>query len=421
MMLDRKVAPPFHKSTELNLPQIEALQVKGIRVFVFNDPAAEAFKIECVTRAGQKTADTPAINQLAFKMLNEGTCKQSAFAFNNALDELGSFFKINPALDYSSLALFGLSRFFEENLRLFSELIYKPAFEDKALLRLKEKEVNRLRLNEEKVNYVSAVQLRSHVFGSQHAYGRRLRAEDIDQTTVEDLQAFYDSHMRSFDLFLSGKLPDDFEVILSRYFSGRSYESPPLLHFPSQPPLSLVSSGDKYVQSSIHLGRRLFNRHHQDYIPFMMMNEMLGGYFGSRLMRSIREEKGLTYGIYSALYPLALDGFFVIATEVNGDKTEETVQAIRHEINELREKLCSEEELETARNYMIGSFINSFSGAFSEIDKFKTVQTNGLEMSYYTQYLRELQQVTPADIQRMAQRYLSPDDLTLSIAGPKSK
>lgn len=420
MTLDRTLAPPFHNHTHLKLPLVGTLKVNGIQVYLFDDPTAEAFKMECVTRAGQKTAQHPAINQLSFKMLNEGTQKQSAFAFNNALDELGSFFKINPALDFSSLSLFGLSRFFEENLRLFSELIYEPAFDEKALARLKEKELSRLRLNEEKVSYLSAVQLRSHVFGVDHAYGRRLLKEDIEQATVEELRAFYTDYIRDFDVFLSGKLPQNIETLVGKYFSAPKTSVKPLLHYTPQPKLPLISSGEKYVQSSIHLGRRLFNRDHEDYASFMMMNEVLGGYFGSRLMRTIREEKGLTYGIYSALYPLALDGFFVIATEVNGDKTQETVEAIRHEIEQLQQTLVSNEELETARNYMIGSFINSFSGAFSEIDKFKTLQTNGLEMSFYTKYLEDLQQVTPKQIQEMANRYLSWTDLTLSIAGPKT-
>ena len=175
---------------------------------------------------------------------------------------------------------------------------------------------------------------------------------------------------------------------------------------------------DKYIQSSIKLGKRLsINRNHPDYFPFIVTNELFGGFFGSRLMKNIREEKGYTYGIYTSLYPLLYESYFVIATDVKGAFELQTLDEIFKEMKLLHSKKVSWDELETVKNYMIGVFVNAFNAPFASIDKFKTLNAQHIDFGFYRNYISEIKKVQPEAIIAMAQKYLTERTITKSIVG----
>src|SRR5690606_34435184 len=151
---------------------------------------------------------------------------------------------------------------------------------------------------------------------------------------------------------------------------------------------------DDAIQSAIRVGRLLFNKTHPDYFKFQVLNTILGGYFGSRLMANIRDEKGYTYGIGSGLTNLVRGGYLFISTEVGADVTGAALREIYHELKVLREKTVPSEELETVRNYMLGNFLRSVDGPFSLSEKFKAVWEYGLDYSYFDNYFKAVKEVT---------------------------
>ena len=159
------------------------------------------------------------------------------------------------------------------------------------------------------------------------------------------------------------------------------------------------------------------NRVHPDFPAIQFVNTLLGGYFGSRLMRNIREEKGFTYSIGSAFASLQHTGFFTIATEVGIDSTQATLIEIEKEFKTLREIPASDEEVTLVKNYILGSVLGSIESVFSHADKFKAVYFYGLDLSYYTRYNEVIRNMTAADVQGIANTYFDYDNLLKVVVG----
>lgn len=416
--MDRTQAPPIQELSKIDIPEIDQARLdSGIQVFYSHDNSNEAFKIEVVHKGGFVNLDSASTSSLLCKLLLEGTREFQGKSFLEKIDSKGSFIESAPGFDNATVSLFGLKKYFSENVRLISSAIYEAELMADRLTVLKKKEVNRIKLNQEKGSYLTSINLRKNLFGD-HPYGY---VSDITQVEGIDLQKLIqarDSHVQSFDLFVSGDLPTDFLEILNEYFkSSTEFEfKSPVQDWPIDA-ISTNIKDDKFIQSSIRLGKRMFNRHHQDYAAFMLLNEILGGYFGSRLMKNIREDKGYTYGINSHLYVLKETGYFTIGTEVNGSAKEDTLHQIELEINRLKNELIGEEELLTVKNYMLGNFANSLSTPFAAIDKFKSLYTQGLNLSFYENYLEDLNTINSESLLKTANTYLNWDEMSVSSAG----
>ncbi|KYG76869.1 MULTISPECIES: M16 family metallopeptidase [Roseivirga] len=418
-MLDRTQAPPIRQVSNITLPEIEDYDLgQGGKLYLHRESNTNAFKVEILTKAGNISAKNAASVQLTLKMLAEGTKKRTGHQLSEQIDSLGSFLEISPSFDHSSVAIYGLKKHFKENLSLLSEMLYTPEFNQKSLKLLKEREINKLQMNLEKGSYLSSTNLRKTLFNG-HPYGYILSIEDLESVSIDEIKALYQSSVLSFDVYLSGDIPiDAVQVIQHLFGTNIQYTTRSgLEHFQAFGE-SICHRDKKFVQSSIKQGKRLFNRSHPDYLKFMVSNEILGGYFGSRLMKNIREEKGYTYGVYSSLYSLKHAGYFLISTDVKGENEKETLEEISREIYTLQDQLIQESELETVKNYMCGSFINSFSSPFAAITKFKTVNTQEVEFSFYEQYIDQVLNTTAQDVLGLACKYLDPASLRTSIAGP---
>jgi predicted Zn-dependent peptidase len=165
------------------------------------------------------------------------------------------------------------------------------------------------------------------------------------------------------------------------------------------------------------MGRKLFTRSHPDYFKMMVLNEILGGYFGSRLMRNIREEKGLTYGISSNLFTLQKEGYLLIGTDVKREFTSLTIEEVYKEMNILRTEPVGEEELETVKNYMAGSFAGSLSTPFALADHFKAIYFDGLTYDFYEHYIENILNTSAQQLQDLANQYLTDNSMLVVIAG----
>jgi zinc protease len=163
----------------------------------------------------------------------------------------------------------------------------------------------------------------------------------------------------------------------------------------------------------------MITRSHPDYPGMAVLNTLLGGYFGSRLMSNIREDKGYTYGIGSAMVSLREAGYFFISTEVGADVTTAALDEIYKEVKRLQDEPAGEDELSTVRNYLSGTFLKSIDGPFALIDRFKTLTLSGLGYDYYDRYLQTVQSISPAQLQELALRYFNRNDFMELVVGLK--
>ena len=171
-------------------------------------------------------------------------------------------------------------------------------------------------------------------------------------------------------------------------------------------------------QSSIRIGRKLFSRHHPDYKGLFVLNTILGGYFGSRLMANLREEKGYTYNIHSSLDAMRYDGYFYIGTEVGTQHTSATLEQIYLEMQKLQDTPISTDELEMVRNYLMGNFLTMLDGPFNVSEVAKTLVSDHIPLSFFESLVRTVQEIQAEELQLLAQKYLNKEEMWEVIVGP---
>ena len=420
-MLDRTSSPSFHQIQAFDIQKVKEDRLSnGIPLFHINTGSQEVFRIEILLRTGSWYAENYAHVPLTLKMLNQATLNRSSNDMANALDALGAFIEFNPGFDFSSIHLYGLSRYFTPLVKLLAELLTEPAFKTDEFELLKKKELQKLSVKLEKTSYVSSVHLRTALFGMSHPYGKSLSEDEITEAGLEDIKSFYQEHFNDFDIVLSGALPPHFINDLEDTFGqleSKTNAFPKTIPSIQTDPNEIRIAKESALQSSIKIGKCLFNRAHEDYIKLKVANEILGGYFGSRLMKNIREDKGLTYGIYSHLYALNHSGYFMIGTDVKKELTNQAIEEIYKEIKLLNSELVTEDELETVRNYMLGSFVSSIDSPFSLADKFKAIHYQGLNYGFYKSFFETVSTISPEEILQISQKYLQPDSLINCIVG----
>ena len=167
----------------------------------------------------------------------------------------------------------------------------------------------------------------------------------------------------------------------------------------------------------MRLGRILFNKKHPDYLDFLVLNTLIGDYFGSRLMTNIREDKGYTYGIGSMLAEVNEFGYFIIATEVRKDVMKNTLDEVKFEFDRLKNELVPNEEMELVKNYMLGQLLKSADGAYAMTDLFLSAEAQGKDLDFYNEALQSIRSITPQRIQELANTYLNWEDYTVISAG----
>jgi predicted Zn-dependent peptidase len=281
-----------------------------------------------------------------------------------------------------------------------------------------------LKINLTKTSYLASSKFKEVIFGSTHPYGRSLAEESLSQIKREDLLEFYQTCFTSnnCDIILSGNGSEDFFKIINESFGqsdwGNKSKPKDGTHLtPGDTIKTTEIKKEGSVQSSIRMGRKLFTIKHPDYFKTHFLIEIFGGYFGSRLMKNIREEKGYTYGISSSLVCMQNEGYLVIGTDVKKEFTKDTVSEIYKEIDILKSEPVSHEELENVQNYLLGSFLNSLNTPFSLADKFKTIYFNQLNYDFYNTYVKSIKEISPADLMATANTYLKSEDMKEVIAG----
>lgn len=431
MTPDRTQPPAFQAIQEIRLPPLEQHTLdNGIPLHLISVKQQPVLRLECVFDAGAwyeqpAPADRPGTAFFAVKMLAEGTASRSSAQISEYFDRYGAFVELNSGPDRASIVVYCLTKFLPDILPLLRELLNEPTFPQKELDELRNITLQNLRVNYEKNAYVAGVLFREKLFGLNHPYGRSQRPEAIEQLTRDGVVDFYERAIRNrpFQLVLAGQASENEVMLINQALGQLPVRTDPLSAFtgglPVDDALPVLAEKPDSIQSSIRLGRRLFTRSHPDFFKMLVTNEILGGYFGSRLMKNIREEKGFTYGISSNMPSFRRDGYFLIGTDVNKENTQQTLDEIRKEIHVMQAEPVLADELETVKNYMAGEFVGSLNTPFEIADRYKVILLDDLPADFLTTYIQRVRAVTPTDIMETATRYLSQADLREVIVGGK--
>jgi len=427
MILDRKTPPQFKTADKVNIFQAKENKLSNsIPVYVINAGDQDVVKADFTFNAGAIYAESPLIANAANSMLNDGTLKMNSSEIAEKLDFYGAFLNGTAGNHTSTLTLYSLGKHFEKCLEIVEDMLFNACYPEHEFEVYRNAEFQHFSVNQQKPSVLGRARFFEALFGADHPYGKQTVADDFKSLKVEDVRAFHKSTYRASNMriVLSGKIDESHIAKLEKFFgSSKTTEvaKQPEMDFTPQSSEELIHFIEKKdaVQAAVRAGKILFNKLHPDFIKLKITNTVLGGYFGSRLMSNIREDKGYTYGIGSGVISMFESGFFVISTEVGTDVAENTVTEIRKELKILRTELVSETELERVRNYLLGDMMQNADGAFALADIFTSLHNYGLDYSYFDSFVDTIKTITPQDILDTAAKYLHEDSMYFVTVGKK--
>jgi zinc protease len=413
-MPDRKVAPPFVESTAFELIQPASRTLaNGIEVFFVSGGSQEVIKITLIFRGGRWFEQVWGTSHFSSQLLSKGTVLKSSFEIAQIFDRYGAHLEVNAGLDFVSISLYALTQHLQPVLTLLDEIVRQPVFPQKELDQAKTIYQQNLKVNLEKTSFLASQLFRKSLFGEEHPYGKEPEEKDIDAIEHADVGDHYKAFFTRPSVFVAGKVESKTEKLILEIlatWSGSNGISKEISSQEKKPFHQYVEKEDS-VQSSIRMGCRSLLRSHPDYAAATFVCHILGGYFGSRLMKNIREEKGLTYGIYASLHPLKNDGYMVIGADVNKENVEITFDEIRKELTRLRTEKITADELVTARNHFIGSLQSEITTPFAHADKLKTIHLFGLPSTYYQDMIRTVHSMNANHVLEISEKYFNESKL----------
>jgi zinc protease len=393
--IDRKKSPAFNTVEKIEIIKASEQRLRNnIPVYSINAGTQELIKIEFLFSAGMYQQEIPLQAATVNTMLEEGTSKLNAAQIADRVDYYGAFLETGVSQDSASVVLYTLNKHLKSTLPVVEQIIKDSVFPQHELdTHIRNKKQTFL-VNNQKVANVARKRFTELLFGEKHPYGINVKETDFDVINRSHLNDFYSRFYRSNNckIIMAGKVDDDVLSLLDNHFGGNDWNSISDLGTKSLP---IITSAEREqlivkedaMQSAIRIGKVLFNKTHPDFQSLQILNTLFGGYFGSRLMSNIREDKGYTYGIGSGIASLQNSGYFFISTEVGVDVCKDAIKEIYFEMNRLREELVPEDELELVKNYLSGMFLRSVDGPFALAERFKGIMEYDLGYDYFDRYI----------------------------------
>ena len=417
-MLDRKQSPSIIDAVnfDLRLKQVERYTLRnGIEVYAINAGAEEVMSIELIFNAGNWYEQKNLVAASANFLLRNGTSKRSAFQINEHFEYYGSYLNRACYNETATITLHCLNKHIHELLPVVKELVVDSVMPEPELATYKQNMQQRLKVSVRKCDFVASRLIDTYLFGEDHPYGKYSTVEGFDALTRDELMAFYKEYYQNGKLviFAAGKLPADLAAQLDKCLGDlpNQEKAMPLIQPVRAPEKKYrVLNNEEGVQGAIRIARTFPNRHHPDFMKVMVLNTLFGGFFGSRLMSNIREDKGYTYGIHSFLMNHVHESGWGISTEAGKEVCEAAITEVYKEMALLREELVDEEDLLLVQNYMLGGILGDLDGPFQIISRWKNIVLNGLTEQYFYDTIKTIKTISAEELKELANKYLQPEE-----------
>jgi zinc protease len=425
-VLNRLQPPPTFPLTQLVLPTPTVSHLpNGARLHQLAYDAQPVLRLQVVLPAGKRQEPLPGLAQLAARMLTEGTATRSAREIADMVAFYGASLDCEAGPDRATLTLYCLARHLPTLLPLVQEVLAAPSFPETELRQMQQRIGQNMLVERQKTSYRASEELNRQLFGENSAYGRPFDEASFSQLTVAELRAFHATAYAPADaqIFLSGDVAAGAAEVAAVLGAWQpAVASIPAAVAPAATlaaaPASLVTVPvEGSIQASLRVGRRWPALTEAQTPELLLLVKVLGGYFGSRLMRNIREDKGFTYGIHASVVAREQAASLVIGTDVNGEQAEATRHEIAYELTRLQTEPLGDDELETVKNYTLGKLLGETATVFEQADRYRYVVLHGLRPDYYTELVRRTQAATAEELQALARTYLSPADMLTIVAG----
>lgn len=417
-MLNRKQAPRIKDAIEFDLtlkPYDKFILDNGIEVYAVHAGPEELMQVEWVFHAGNWFEQQNGIAGATNHLIKNGTSRKSAFEISEQIDFFGAYLNRNCYNETANITLHTLTKHLSSVLPIVSEIITDSIYPAAELDIFRQNMKQKLEVNLKKCDFVASRLIDEYLFGIDHPYGKYSSTKTFDELQREALEAYHHEFYLNGQcvIFVAGVLPKDLQHQLNQHFGAlplnrkavREVDHP--IMSASEKKYRIMNDPDS-VQGAVRIARPFINRQHPDFPAAQVLNALFGGFFGSRLMNNIREDKGYTYGIHSYFQNYMHGSSWMISTEAGKDVCEETIKEVYHEMKVLRDVPIPEDELLLVKNYLIGTILGDLDGPFHIIGRWKNIILNGLSEEYFYHSVDTIKKVDAQTLQGLANKYLDP-------------
>jgi len=428
MILDRTTPPPIRQLSEFSIALPERRVMKnGMPLNIINAGTEDVVRFDLLIGGGQWHQEQPLQAMFTNRMLREGTGRMTSAQIAEKLDYYGAWLELSSSVNYGFITLYSLNKYFSRTLSVIAEMVKAPLFPAKELSVVADTNKQQFLINSTRVEMIARKQLNRALFGAEHPFGRYAVAEDYDRITPEVLRDFYQKyyHSGNCSVYISGKVTPDIIRSIEENLGDDAWgevKDKPVMQAVAPRTTSekhLFVEREDALQSSLKMGSFVMDRQHPDFLKARVMVTLFGGYFGSRLMSNIREDKGYTYGIGAGIVSYPDTGILIISTEAANEYINSIIAEVYREMDKLCNELVPQGELEMVKNYMLGDLCRSYEGPFSLSDAWIYIETAGLDDKFFIRSLDAIRGITREEIQRLAQAYFCKENLIEVVAGKK--
>lgn len=421
-MPDRSIAPQIKDAVDFQftLPQIQKHVCNNeLPLYFYRGGSQEVIQIDWVFRAGIWAEQKTAVANAVAAIYKNGTTQQSELEINEALEFYGASLKVACGNDFTTFTLHCLSKHLTALLPVIYEILTKPAFAENELEIYKQNTIQAMRIKLLNCDFVANRHIEAALFGKDHPYGRYAEIGDIEALQRQDLLDYFHTNFASDQctMFVAGKYADSDLALIQEVFGQEKWNQFVTEKTIDVKPINqnaekhfMLINNEEGVQAALRIARHFVPRSHPEFIPIQVLNTLLGGYFGSRLMSNIREEKGYTYGIYSYIAPYKYASMMMISTEVGRAVAQASIDEIWNEMECLKNEIVDKEELLLVKNYMLGSLLSDMEGPFAIMRLWKNLILNQEGIKDFNQRVETIKAIQAKDLQALAQKYFVKDD-----------
>lgn len=420
MKMDRTKGPELKSIDHINFEKPQIFEVTtNNKLFCLTNVQNETAKFELYFDAGTIHGATE-LASIVNELMLSGTKDQTSIEIHESIDNLGGFLEQGVSMENAVLSIYALRENILPLAKIIKNAVQNCVFNENELQQSIKNRKQKLSVNLEKVSILAQRAFRQRFFSNSEQYSRVTNESDLDAITREQLIEFHQERYLNGlkNMVLVGNFSqseiDAFIDIFGSWCSPAktTFES----NFTNIKGYSHFEKKDA-LQTAIRIGTHLFNKTHEDYPDFIILNTIIGDYFGSRLMKNIREDKGYTYGIGSFVSELEETGYFMIGTEVGKEVKDQALAEIKYELDKLKTKLVPQEELDLVKNYLLGQLLKSADGPYSMMDLYLSVEQYNLDLDFYNKMIQAIQHIRPERLKELAIKYLNWDQFTIVTAG----
>ena len=427
--LNRSVPPEVTDFGILSLPPIRKLRLdNGLEVNIVDQEESKGMSsLTCVFRGGIAECGSISVAKMLPNLMLEGTFGHPDGGMSELIEFNGARVAFSVEPHYTSMTLFSLNSKIKDVLPLFPEVLFEPQLSERAFEVIRDRYLQNIELMRKKVEYQASMLFNTLSMGKSHPLARTEIPEDIIKIKVSGLLEWHKALCRctmgGMTLYLSGRISSDIENAVNESFGRLKVEDDGMAICSRIVPFE-ASTGtyqrmvvDGAVQSAVRIGMPVIGREHPDYITMRYLIIALGGYFGSRLMANVREDKGYTYGINSFLLGQPEGGLMEVVASTDKMHEEPLIEEVVAEIKRLGSGDFTSGEIDRLRKNVMSGLASTLDNAFEIMDYYQTLQTAFIPDGYFERQIDVLNRLTAGELQRMANEYLSLDKLIVTVAG----